>query len=313
MEIVCPECGFSRDVPPNRLPAGAVIATCPECACRFRFFPESGMSENLSLHTSAEAVTGEQAECRDDPLPPGAVIPGDDEEDPRLTASRAYAREASRLENEEEEDAAEEAVVVNPWAEAPEKCGWFAAFYQTILRVMFAAPRFFSGLTPHTRQTRELGFYIIVGVLQVAIERSWGSILASVMASAAANDPQLAAMLLLLAPEANPAVTILIRTFMLVLQLYFFSALIHLACRYAAPKNADFSLIFQVLAYSAAPALLCVVPLLGSLAGFVWSTACMLTGCRSALRLTWPQTLLSFAPVFVVVLVILQLFLNARV
>ncbi|WP_300909447.1 zinc-ribbon domain-containing protein, partial [uncultured Desulfovibrio sp.] len=37
VNITCPRCGFSRELPADRLPARAVIATCPRCACRFRF------------------------------------------------------------------------------------------------------------------------------------------------------------------------------------------------------------------------------------------------------------------------------------
>ena len=51
------------------------------------------------------------------------------------------------------------------------------------------------------------------------------------------------------------------------------------------------------MAYAAAPGLLCVVPLLGSVVGFIWSFACILVGCRAALRLNWPQTLMGLAPI----------------
>ena len=54
------------------------------------------------------------------------------------------------------------------------------------------------------------------------------------------------------------------------------------------------------MVYSSAPALLCVIPALGSLAGMVWGLACMAVGCRAALRLNWPQTLLGFVPVCMV-------------
>lgn len=37
MRIVCPQCGYSRDVPEDRVPAGSSIATCPKCRFRFRF------------------------------------------------------------------------------------------------------------------------------------------------------------------------------------------------------------------------------------------------------------------------------------
>ena len=37
-----------------------------------------------------------------------------------------------------------------------------------------------------------------------------------------------------------------------------------------------------------------------ALAGMIWGLACMAVGCRAALRLNWPQTLLGFVPVCLV-------------
>lgn len=341
VNITCPQCGFSRELPADRLPARAVIATCPKCACRFRFSPEDGVLETLDAPAPRDGTTAGSA-GQDDPLPPGAIVPGrqvreeepehaaseaegkrreprsedggafadrpdaapeqDEEEDIRRTASRAYAREAARL-RESERDAdphAEHDYEANPWETAPGHDGWLASFYQTVMRVMFAAPRFFGSLNPEAPQLRALCFYLIVCVVQTVVERFWGGILLAIMAPSAATDPQLEKMLALLAPQSNLAMTLLLRTAMLVLQLYVFSGLTHLAYRFVAPDRASFPLVFQVMVYSSAPALLCVIPALGSLAGMVWGLACMAVGCRAALRLNWPQTLLGFVPVCMV-------------
>jgi len=37
MRIVCPQCGYSRDIPADKVPARSSIATCPKCHFRFRF------------------------------------------------------------------------------------------------------------------------------------------------------------------------------------------------------------------------------------------------------------------------------------
>lgn len=101
MNITCPRCGFSRQVPADRLPARAVIATCPHCACRFRFGPSTGEHEVLPDAPQAEqqetahggnagtpAASAQDAAPdvdgpspargpeEDDPLPPGAIVPG---------------------------------------------------------------------------------------------------------------------------------------------------------------------------------------------------------------------------------------------
>jgi|GEM_PF-1063757 len=37
MDITCPECGFTRSVPDDKIPAGSVRATCPKCKTKFQF------------------------------------------------------------------------------------------------------------------------------------------------------------------------------------------------------------------------------------------------------------------------------------
>ncbi|MEW5775067.1 MAG: YIP1 family protein [Thermodesulfobacteriota bacterium] len=37
MEIICPQCGFGREVAGSKLPPKAVFATCPKCRFKFRF------------------------------------------------------------------------------------------------------------------------------------------------------------------------------------------------------------------------------------------------------------------------------------
>ncbi|MBD5557383.1 MAG: hypothetical protein HDQ92_02100 [Desulfovibrio sp.] len=332
MNIVCPQCGFSRRLPEDRLPGEVVIATCPQCACRFRFSVRDGVlgvlpprGEDAPHAAGAPAQRHAATPLKDTDLPPGAVIPGRDEdapptiaardgqvnahtqqaqpeeeEDIRETARRAYEREAARFAGPEAEaDAAAAPELqwdVNPWDAAPANGGWLQAFYQTVLRVMFAAPRFFAGLRPHARQLRPLGFYLVICVIQTVVERFWGSMIISALTPSAATDPQLERLLELLAPKSDLALSLLLRCGLLVLQLYVFAALMFLAYRLVARERTSFSLVFQVMAYSSAPALLCIVPALGSLAGMIWGLACLAVGCRAALRLNWPQTLFGFVP-----------------
>lgn len=336
MNIVCPQCGFSRRLPEDRLPGEVVIATCPQCACRFRFSVREGVLGVLPSRgrDSAPRATGPAREAPPaapggEELPPGAVIPGRDassptpqtsardahddgadvsaggeeEEDIRETARRAYAREAARFSRADAEPSGMGDGTVpegNPWDAAPGNGGWLQAFYQTVLRVMFAAPRFFAALRPRMPLGRPLVFYLVICVIQTIVERFWGTMLISALTPSAATDPQLEKLLELLAPKSDLALSLLLRCGLLVLQLYVFAALMFLAYRVVARERTSFSLIFQIMAYSSAPALLCVVPALGSLAGMIWGLACLAVGCRAALRLNWAQTLFGFVPLALV-------------
>ena len=424
MNITCPRCGFSRQVPADRLPARAVIATCPHCSCRFRFAPDTGVQEVLpdapqtgdhgpvrdqgavpashDVPDSAnspdpvsppdpdeyrDAAGAARDPNEDDPLPPGAIVPGspswsredagpddaaqqetaprgreqapardgaqkrvlgagkagpedpaDHDDDPRAQASRAYEREQNRRYDEDEDpydrkrhlgdaaddhdgDAGHEGYDAQyddgeagiPWETAPEPDGWLPAFYHTCMRVMFSTQRLFSQVRPDGSQMRALIFYLLVSVVQVVVERVWSGLFMSLMAPSAASDPQLEKMLILLSPQMSLPMIILIKTGMSVIQLYVLSALINFTYGFVRGRRADFGQVFQVLAYAAAPTLLCVVPLLGSLVGFVWMVACVLIGCRAALRLTWPQTLMGLAPVILLIApLLLQIFQAAR-
>ena len=357
MKIVCPQCDFTREVPDDRLPAAAVIATCPHCQHRFRV-TRDGVEPILSAPAPqpvSDLTDG------DDPLPPGAIIPGRDS-DPAATQSATSApppasprsqtatsgqplesdrssvsgpRPASRQPDEsasapsrestaspasqsspplspDEEDelrktaaaayerqAGEEMsfAIENPW-ETPEKEGYPAAFYQTSVRVMFAAPRFFAGLSPDTLQRKALFYYLVVCVIQILVERFWGEVLSTTLAPGATNDPQLQKLLEMLAPQTNVLMTVLLRSALMTMELFVAAALYFLIFKLIVPTRANYQLIFQVLAYSTAPSLLCVVPVAGSVAGVIWGIACSFVGCRYAMGLSWPQTVMGLVPVY---------------
>ena len=431
MNITCPRCGFSRELPADRAPSKAVIATCPHCACRFRFVPGTGVTDVISEplepafndeqpggqpqsadpgYSRPAGSAGQQPpqggwhSGDDDPLPPGAIVPGSSsprsgadsgadsgagsgadsgadsqpDAEPRYTAgagnrktgaaknlpgsgeeknlgnlwgllggksifgqrgskqqddrsrdadknngrdeddrdgrnqqrsifgagndhadesraaSEAYAREASRFENQEDDS---HHMPANPWDAAPEPDGWIPAFYHTCMRVMFGAHNFYDHVRADTPQVRPLVFYLIISVVQVIIERVWSGIFLSLMSPSAASDPELEKMLILLSPQLSLPMTILLKTGVSVVQLYVLTALMHFTYGFITGKRPEFSLVFQVAAYAAAPSLLCVVPLLGSIVGFIWMVACVLVGCRTVLNLTWPQAFMGFAPV----------------
>ena len=296
VEIVCPGCGFSRQLSADRLPSRTVIATCPRCACRFRFQPDSGVVEVLQDTRQEQPAADAPHSAEERPLPASAAYGQEKREEERFAPDEQgepvqsgpaqdplpgeYAREAA-----------------NPWDSAPVPHGWISAFYQTCMRVMFAAQSFFSCLHSDAAQFRPLTFYLVVSVIQVVTERLWTGLLLSVMAPEAGSDQQLEAMLAMLSPQVNLPMTVLLKTGVSVVQLYVIAALLHVTYGFVTGGRSSFGLLFQVIAYSSAPALICIVPVLGSLAGLVWMFACVLVGCRAALGLTWAQTLMGFVPV----------------
>ncbi|EGJ50966.1 Protein of unknown function DUF2143 [Desulfocurvibacter africanus subsp. africanus str. Walvis Bay] len=67
MLIKCPECGFSRDVPEEKLPASVSLATCPKCKSKFKFrnLPESTRQQDKPVsRPHAEPTQDTQAPQR---------------------------------------------------------------------------------------------------------------------------------------------------------------------------------------------------------------------------------------------------------
>ncbi len=339
MNIICPQCQFTRQVPADKLPKASTMATCPQCQCRFQVHIDE--DQNQAEVPPAEAIaaarpspvkpdapesldavssTPQSTEEMHPPSEPKPVVKYSAPKDADThTAREAYTRQQQVSEKEKaraeaaydkaQEDAAFAAFAVdNPW-ENPEKVGYFSAFYQTVLRVLFAAPRFFAGLIPEASQKRALVFFVIVGLLQITFERFWGDIISEALAPTAADDPQLQAMLSLLTPQSSYSLALLLGGALSIVELFFSTTIYFLLFRLIAPAQANFNLIFQVVAYGSAPMLLCLVPALGSVVGFVWSIACTAVGCRYAMRLSWGQTLFGVLPVYVIGLPLILQFL----
>ena len=246
MNIICPQCGFSRPFPPDRAPAHSVIATCPQCSCRFRFHPQDGSSEQLS------PVRNEAAPAASD-LPPGAIIPGigDDgkggapcrREDPREEIPPFRPRDRQEepkpqaddepLEDDFRDDDADDnrpgLPSGNPWDVAPS--GWMVAFYRTATRIMFGAPAFFSCLRPHRRSLRALSFYLIVSVILSVVQLLWMRGMTSMLVDGG-MDPQMQQMMAsTLAIHESMPLFVLKQVAFVTLQLYVQSALLYLMYR----------------------------------------------------------------------------------
>ncbi|MBR3664919.1 MAG: YIP1 family protein [Desulfovibrio sp.] len=289
MKIICPDCAFTKDVAREDLPAKTVIVTCPVCDCRFRFSPEQGVLETLR-----------PGNVTDDPLPDGAIVIKS--EKPEQERQRPTEKELDQTESIETTQTQRSSSVrpdtlqnaSNPWDHAPGRIGWFASFYQTCMRVMFAAPRFFAALSHRKGVNAALIFYLIVCCIELLASFIWMNIFRTAMADA--SDPQLKSLLQLLAPEGNMLFFLLQQLAFATIKVYLTSGLFYLVFSLLAPKKNSFSLLFQVTAYSVAPQVLSVVPIVGNVAGSLWSLACLAIGLRRALSLSWPQIMAGFLP-----------------
>jgi hypothetical protein len=115
MRITCPQCGFFRELPDNKVPVTSTMATCPKCRHRFKFRPDSTPSSRprQRSHDAAPQVPEEASSWRrpgpaaaraeEEHLPP--VTHWDAAEAPDVEAGAAPHRAPSRpLEEPEPEE-----------------------------------------------------------------------------------------------------------------------------------------------------------------------------------------------------------------
>ncbi len=334
MLIRCPECRFERTIDADAIPANAMMAPCPRCQCRFRFRNPDGTptAEGAAPAPVPPQQTAPPAQPPlppdmegDDPLPPGAVvprIPGEDaatphaeekpspaetpDEKPSVSGAQekpSFWEHFQKKKNGESRGGLAAALHADetdvPWEE-PRRYNPLMALYQTILRVMFNAPRFFAALpASNGKLTRPLAFYLILGLFQTLVERMW--YLMSLEASAPSiTDPKLQELLGDVAQSMSLPLTILMAPVMLAVQLCFFASVFYLMLRLVQPENVRFRSVFRVIAYSAAPTVVCVVPLIGPIAGSIWFGVSCFIGCKYALRLPWSRTGLALGPLYLI-------------
>ncbi len=307
MKIVCPQCEFTRNISADKLPAGPVTATCPQCQHRFKVTREDTM--------------GDAAVYSDNVIPHGAHIPSTEEplytqQDLQHKPNQAQKTAKQQDENSNETEISPEMMqkaneaysqqainedsfaIHNPWEFVSQK-GYFTAFYETVLYVLFSPSRFFAGLIPQISRTHVMIFYLVVRSLQISIEFFWGGVLSTSLEPTAANDAELQTIVGLLTPQSDFIFSLLMGIAMSTIEIFFGSLFYFVMFKIIVGAKSNFSLIFQVVAYSAAPLLLAVIPAIGTIVGFIWSLACILIGCRYTMGLTWPQAILGIAPLYV--------------
>lgn len=297
--------------------------------------PETGMARPDT------AARGAHSPEEDDPLPPGAVIPGgtipphtadrtpqaDGDSETPAPASRPEKHTAKtpdkgdvwdavssvgdrwkRLYDVRRQDGGEKpphspsdgaqpAGDGVPW-EQLDKYGFFPGLYHTILRVMFAAPRFFNQIPADGPSMRPVAFFILLGIFQSLMERLW-YITTFNMLGSSIDDPQLHALLGGLAQEFGLGATLMLSPFTLILQLVCVTCAYHFMVRMVQPDKAHFPTMLRVISYSAAPTVVSVVPLLGPTVGSLWFIACTVIGVKHAFKLRWSRVVLALGPLYI--------------
>ena len=340
-KVTCPRCSSifhfsmpepefiieSEDVEPVQVPAPAEAAApvAPSAADKPAEAPAAPSAPVEEAKPAPEEPSKDSAPEGDDPLPQGAEIPEFAREEPKPEQAEAKAEDAQeqpdvrggvwdswkKQAERPEENVAEDPLrredgrpAGAPW-ESPEYYGFVGSFTRTLLGALFHAPDFFRHVKCQFSVIRPILFYVLLSVFQVLCARLW-SIKALRELSATATDPQTLAMAEQLMQSMNMPLMLLITPFFSILQVVFLAGVYHLMIRMVQPDRADFATTLRVVCYSAAPLVLCIVPMFGSVLATVWSVVCVFVGCRYALRLSWLRTVLALLPLYILELAVLS-------
>ncbi len=310
MKIQCPNCACTREMDESRIPDGVLTARCPSCGQTFRFSKQETMARAAEAPRSRGAARLGREDAGTGPVP-GQEVP---REEPRARQTpepeRGPAAAEDRMHDaspggQREARAGDEGEwSFNPWECARSPQEFAPALHQTCLRVMFAARRFFSDLRPGP-VLRALGFFLVICCLQTVIEHVWTVLFFEyLMPPAETTDPELRQLAeMMQSGSSSLLMALILRCALLTLQIYFFSSVLFLCWRLICGPRIDFSLVVQVLCYAEAPLVLCVIPGVGTVVGFIWSCAATIVGCRTALRLSWTQTLAGITPLIMLFVV----------
>jgi len=317
MRILCPLCGYGREIDEAKVPPRAQMATCPKCAHKFRFRVVDDLEPSTALKTPATAP-GSAAGAAPPPVNTTGSFPtGQDlsasQPDPmaaqRLAADLAW----KRLQGQKSGDAASndqnqpgpaaqqgaptpDASALNAQDNAAQKgpastgssvpfedlprYGFFPGIWGTIRQVTMTPVAFFRAMPTHAGMAKPLAFHILLAELMVVCQYLWS--MAGIGATAEyLGKPEVMDMGLGLA-QAAPLMLFLIYPLLLVLRVMIVTGIIHLLLRLIRSGDSGAEATFRVLCYSAAPLLLGVIPAIGPLVGGVWSIGLTVIGLKVA-------------------------------
>lgn len=304
MEIKCPECGFAREVPEDKIPASAKMATCPKCKQKF-FFREAP-SESTETHEEwpDQGEAGRSgAENRDAQYP---------EED--IWSQLESLSDAGPEEGEEfkEHKARQEGKRTSgargdiPW-ENLKDYGFFPGLIETVKLVMFQPQNFFAHLPMGRGLSMPLIFYLLVAEVQALAQFIWR------MAGVAPQMGQGGGDFLGLGLSGLSSLLVLILYPVFLAGMLFVVSGLNHACLMAVKAGTKgYEGTFKVISYANAPMVLAVLPLFGPLVGMVWTMVCTFLGFKYVHQTTNVRVLMAMLLPLIILLLISSLFISAR-
>lgn len=153
----------------------------------------------------------------------------------------------------------------------------FDAWGRTWSGAALAPRRFFAALPGKRPITPAMLYYLSIGIPVAGAQLFW-SMLRSGMGEEAATAGTQGAW--------APLLDFLLSPVYLLVSLFLSAAVVHLLLKLFGGARGDYSRTTRVFAYAYSPQVLGIVPVLGSIAGFIWMVVIAIIGLRAAHRTT---------------------------
>lgn len=304
MRITCPNCGFSRDMPEDRIPPAARLATCPKCQHKFRLREEeeSFLLEDEAGQKDEQAASAEGGEKTEPEAGPSQAPHGAADRDDiwhRLEnmddlTSDPWAEGRQQTQGREREGGSSEV----PW-ENLDAWGFFPGLFQTVKQVMLTPTEFYRGLSRSGGFSHPTAFYVLIMEVPALALVFW--LMSGLFPQAQSEASGLFEIGL---TGVGSLTFLLVFPVFMIMNLFISSGLYHLVLLGLGDGAAGFEGTFKVVCYSAAPMVLALVPVFGMWVGGIWQLVCIFVGFRFVHDLSPAKAAL---PVIVVQLVFVLL------
>lgn len=272
MNIVCPNCGFSRNANTAELPERAIMATCPKCAHRFKFrdLPAPAQPE---FHAAAEDLNQSPPPAAPPtsagPPPPVPLQPAEPVHEDDLWTGLA---ELNAADDEEETSATEIKDPLAPKLPAWEQAttAYLRAFIQTILDMVSNPRSFFQAMPVGSGPLKPLLFFFIITECVAVVLALWQ--LAGVLPASTLTED--------LGHNTQAALALILYPFQATLFLFLDAGINHAILRLLKADTKGFEGTFRAEAYSTAPMLLMVIPFIGVPMAMIAMTVYKFLGLR---------------------------------
>ena len=298
MQIKCPKCGFSRDVPEEKIPPRTQLATCPKCKHKFKFRelasplsvdPGERPPRQVSKDEAGDASTAEQRTA------------SPDREQSIWEQLESLGSEESPSDREESDPSrSQHPGTAVPWEDL-ESFGLVHGFFQTIKQAMLHPMSFFGGMSPVGGLVKPLVFFLVISEIQALAQIVWQ--LLGIVPGMQDNGGTIIGISL---AGLGSLFLLILLPILLTVSLFIFAGLSHLCLMALKSASGGFQATFRAMCYGRAPLILSVVPVLGVLAGTFWTFYSTIIGLKQLHKSSLPA---AAAGLFVPILLFLGLML----